>query len=392
MAILPTDLEAITEDHILDLLGTTKEGELIDFKEAWPDKRNDKANDDFLGDVSAFANAAGGHIIYGIQERYEEGKTTGIAEEIIDQKINSDEEIRRLLQRLRSRVEPPLKIPIKPIKTQRGTVIVAYVPRSWQAPHRVRYAGKIGDATKFYTRGPGLNLEMSLGELRQAFSLSEALAAQAHELRNNRVADLRNGEGPVPLPLHEPKLYLYAFPLERRSTPIPLSALRGAAAAIQSRNWFYSEDRPRPNLDGLLLPNLGPHYEGHYVQLLRRGGLETCRLGLATSLDDGHAAIVGNLVARVAFEFMLCLPKVFTLLDTTSPVLCGLVLLNANGHKLKSAGSNFFFDRDFVLVPDLLLEDPQSQDSVLPLAQQLCDILWQAAGGEKCPFLVTTAS
>ena len=54
------------------------EGRTLEYKETLP-SNSDNDKKEFLADVSAFANAAGGDLIYGISEqRDENGRPTGI--------------------------------------------------------------------------------------------------------------------------------------------------------------------------------------------------------------------------------------------------------------------------------------------------------------------------
>jgi predicted HTH transcriptional regulator len=61
-------LESLRADHV-------REGRQLDYKETLPGARDDDKRE-FLSDVTSFANAAGGDIIYGLRERREEGSLT----------------------------------------------------------------------------------------------------------------------------------------------------------------------------------------------------------------------------------------------------------------------------------------------------------------------------
>lgn len=79
------------------IVNQVRESKTIEYKEQLPG--NSRGNrKEFLADVSAFANASGGDLLYGIrEERDENGKTTGIPEVAIGlSEINADEVIRRL--------------------------------------------------------------------------------------------------------------------------------------------------------------------------------------------------------------------------------------------------------------------------------------------------------
>lgn len=79
--ITENDLQILKENSIL-------EGKTIEYKQSLPGN-SDSERKEFLADVSSFANASGGDLIYGIVE----DKETGIPQDIIGIDIeNVDEE------------------------------------------------------------------------------------------------------------------------------------------------------------------------------------------------------------------------------------------------------------------------------------------------------------
>ncbi len=76
------------------------EGKVIEYKLKLPCGR-DGDKREFLGDVSSFANAAGGHILYGMEE--DEGKP--VAAPGLDG-INPDAKTLRLEQSIRTGIDP----------------------------------------------------------------------------------------------------------------------------------------------------------------------------------------------------------------------------------------------------------------------------------------------
>jgi Schlafen, AlbA_2 len=57
------------------------EGRTIEYKECLPGQ-TDRDHQEFLADVSSFANAVGGDLVYGAKERRESGHATGIPESV----------------------------------------------------------------------------------------------------------------------------------------------------------------------------------------------------------------------------------------------------------------------------------------------------------------------
>src|ERR1700730_4029747 len=96
-------LAAIGAADIVRLVAeATPEGRTIEFKRELPGPR-DSDRKEFLADVSSFANATGGDLIYGVEEK--DGKATAAAGLTI---TNVDAEVLRLDQMIRSGISPRL--------------------------------------------------------------------------------------------------------------------------------------------------------------------------------------------------------------------------------------------------------------------------------------------
>src|SRR6266568_4812764 len=126
------------ENDLLDMVKAgTQESIELDFKESGSLQTTDKKKDDISKDVSAFANSAGGTIVYGMTEdkvtHVATGLDTGsnpaeITKEWLEQVINS--KIHRRIDGVRIRQ-------IELTTTHPGKVAyVVYVPSSTRAPHQ----------------------------------------------------------------------------------------------------------------------------------------------------------------------------------------------------------------------------------------------------------------
>jgi predicted HTH transcriptional regulator len=121
-----TDIEVLKDKGVA-------EGHFLDFKATGVGSSHYERRE-FLADASAFANASGGDIIYGVAE------SAGVAIGVPGYDLpDPDKEELRLKSLLRDGVEPRLTNAGIRWLTMGGTrgVLLVRIPRSWVAPHRV---------------------------------------------------------------------------------------------------------------------------------------------------------------------------------------------------------------------------------------------------------------
>src|SRR3954470_15985012 len=168
-----------------------REGRTLDFKRD-PVGGRDEDKPEFLADVSAFANTAGGDLLFGVEESG--GEATAAPGVALD---DPDAEIRRLDGVLRAGLDPRLPtVDLRwlPGPNGRGFLIVR-VPRSFLAPHRVVFR----DHAKFYGRNSAGKHPLDVAELRAAFLSADGLVQSIRRFRQERLGLIEAGEGALPL-------------------------------------------------------------------------------------------------------------------------------------------------------------------------------------------------
>ncbi len=127
---------------------------------------SDSEKKEFLADVSSFANAIGGDIIYGVIENRKSGKPEKLEGIVIN---NVDQEILRLDHIIRDGIEPNIPssaLNIKELKLKNSRyILIIRINRSWLSPHRVSF--KAWD--RFYSRSTNGKYRLDVQELRDAF-------------------------------------------------------------------------------------------------------------------------------------------------------------------------------------------------------------------------------
>jgi len=191
---LPRDLRPVQQSDIEKLLiDQETEGPSLDFKQSMPPNWDSSSKNSFLADVSAFANASGGDLIYGIGEDGE-GRATSI-EPLIG---NPDALAMQLQNFLRDLVEPRIPacevVPVQiTVGDTRGFVMIIRCPKSWAGPHRV----KINQ--HFYLREGVRTRQLDVPEIRGLFLRTESQAQHIRDFRTDRISQLLTGDVPSEL-------------------------------------------------------------------------------------------------------------------------------------------------------------------------------------------------
>ncbi len=156
---MPLDTKNFSDISLRDIQelidNAVPEGKYLEYK-ASAYGGADKDKKEFLKDVSAFANADGGHLIIGLSEN--EGVAASV--QPIREAV-ADDHILRLENILRDGIEPRISTyEIKTLSTSNdGHVVIIRVAPSATRPHRVCY----GNSNKFYTRNANAVHELDVG-------------------------------------------------------------------------------------------------------------------------------------------------------------------------------------------------------------------------------------
>jgi hypothetical protein len=379
-AITKTDIDALVSNAVA-------ERRTIEYKQQLP-TNGDEDKREFLADVSSFANAGGGDIIYGITEqRDDKGKPTGIPEKAEGLAgINADAEKRRLEDIIRAGIDP--RVPGLRVGHydgfSSGPVIMIRIPKSWASPHMVIFKNH----SRFFTRNSAGKHQLDVREIRAAFTATGDLRAKISAFYAERLGKIIANEGPVVLP-DTPKVILHLIPLTilDSATQIDLAPLNQNPAQvppIRATAWNH-----RFNLDGFLTycQYRSDQPANSYVQVFRSGIFEAVATGLMIQ-REGNLLIPAPTLEGKLLESVRKYLAVAKGLGVCVPMVIMLSLHGVRGYRIwfKSDwyeyGEMHAIDRDTLLLPDVLLEDYNTLADVV--LKPIFDALWQAAGMAGC--------
>ena len=202
--MIPKSLDDIVEGDLQDLVARRIAArKTLDYKRELPGGAPSD-RDKFIANVSSFANTSGGDLIFGVDAPSGTGEPTFIPG--LELAAPEDAKL-RLEQFLQSGLRPSLpRHDIRYFKLTTGRyVLIVRIWQSWIGPHR------IGDYGPFYARNSAGKYQLDVGQLRQAFGLSDTLSQRISAFRAARISKVYSDELPTPID-NGPRLLIHIAP------------------------------------------------------------------------------------------------------------------------------------------------------------------------------------
>jgi hypothetical protein len=333
---------------------------------------------EFLADVSSFANAIGGDILYGMKE------AAGVPTELCGVAIpNVDAEILRLESIIRDGIEPRIPgLATHPVRLTSGKhAIIIRIPRSWALPHMV----KLGGSSRFYSRDSRGKYQLDVAQIRAAVAISETTAERIRNFRIERLAQIVANSG-TPITLNEPPFYvlhivpLTAFDPAVRYDTSSMTHLTKYLMPMGGGGMFY-----RHNFDGYLTYSHDGEAAYAYLQVFRNGIIESVRATYEHSAATRRRFIPS---AKYEEEILDALSRFLELqrqLGVEPPLLIMLSLMKVAGYSLTNEISlmgDKVIDRDALILPEVMIDDFGAD--LNGMMRGLFDVVWNAAGYDGC--------
>jgi len=375
------DIQSLVDDEV-------QEGKRLEYKRDLPGTSPEEKAE-FLRDVSAFANASGGYLIYGIDEKLDgDGKNTGIPKEILGlENINCDEQISRLTHILNDCLSPRISgFIIRELQIDDNSyVIFAYIPDSWLAPHMITFRTK----SPYYVRTSRGKVPMDVPEIRRAFISSATLRNEIFAFRAGRIGAILSGETPVVL-FPAPKLVLHVVPLSSFSENLSFD-IRSYEKILRLDPFGRGAGDNRYNLDGYctFTPSDDKGRSSAYTQFFRNGCIESVDSRFfGDSFEDlGNKFIRATGLEIRILNVILEYQAVFSKMMVAPPIYVMLSLLGIKDFKISHKDLDFGYhearkvDRDNIIIRELELGEYYENEA--DLASQLkyiYDQVWNSSG------------
>lgn len=383
--VTAADVAALIENQI-------PEGIRLDYKEKLPGGTDDDKKE-FLADVSSFANARGGMLVFGVKEKRDAaGQPTGLPESVPAlPDVTVDKEIGRLGSIIRDGIEPRIfGVEIRGIGCGAGPVIIVRIPQSFASPHLVNFK----KSSRFYARNSSGKHQLDVHEIRVAFSVSESLPARIRDFRADRLAKITAGDTPLPLARGRGLVVLHMVPASamQPGARVDPALVAGQLAALQPMYTTHGHSG-RYNFDGYVVYANRDAKTGEthaYTQVFRHGGLEATESILLQGFREPDKPIVPDPVLEPElFKAVERYCRALGQLQIAGPVFVMLSLLGMKGFRFHLGtwpdpmSPMTPIDRDDLILPEVMMEDmDQRADALL---RPVFDQIWQAGGLDSSP-------
>lgn len=358
------------------------ESRVIEYKRTLPGT-SDSEKKEFLADVSSFANATGGDIVYGMEEvRGEPTQLVGL------QLGNVDAEKLRLEDLIRTGIAPRIagiSIEVVPLGGAKIAAVIR-IPHSFARPHMVTFK----NSGRFYSRNSAGKYQLDVAELRSAFLVSATFAERARQFRIDRLARLVAQETPMKLQ-RPPTAVLHLIPATAfdAAATLDLSPLLGQGDRLRPMVSSDSYQRARYNFDGLFANDLPQGAASSYVQLFRNGIIEATLSDLNDDDELEKKILPTTWQEERLIEALPIYLRAQADIGVQTPIFLMFTLFGVSGYVLgvkdglrRRSFAQTPIDRDQLSVPEIMLED-LTRDSAEVL-RPVFDAVWNAAAWPRC--------
>jgi hypothetical protein len=409
MMLFNRPLAEIEESDLQTLIDNqVAEQKTIEYKQVLP-SGTDKDKKEFLADVSSFANATGGDLLFGIEAQV--GLPTNLTGIQLD---DVDAQKLRLENMLRDGIDPKLpRVDIQTVALASKPghyILILRVQKSWFV-HRVIFK----DHGHFYSRHSAGKYRLDVAELRTAFELSGTVAERMRDFRAERLSRISAGEEtPALLNEQEAKLVLHLIPLSAFSSSVTLD-LTSLNDTFQGRIldkgkllepvrvWDIEPSASmRFNLDGFVRSTRADYKAAAtigYTQVFRNGIIETVDMSilgihaqnvaqLGSSLEP--KSFNGERYERKLLEAVKRYLDLLKFLGVEPPLFIMLSFLGVKGYKIALQKTVHHIieytgeiDRNNLIIPEIMLENFAAD--LAQAMKPIFDTVWNAAGGIGSP-------
>lgn len=386
-------LDAIKPEDIQDLLDRAQvETMHLEYKEQLPPTRKEynsqpKTDKDpfveFGCDVSAFANAQGGDIIFGIAEAEKTKEPVLVGLPNFDLARSQE----HLLHIMNQFVEPRIfGVRFFPITMKTGeTLLIVRVPKSLYGPHQVELPRK-----SFWMRNSSGKDYMDYQAIQNAFTSGVETIERAREWISNQVEKLKH-DSPFPMTRTQRQVvHFVPLAFKNAQSSVNLAEIEKRADLLKPAT-SINQTNHRYNANGYsyVLKPIDQIVPG-YTQLFRNGQIEAVSALDIARMNHGRDSLYPRVIET---EFLDALERhllALKLAGATTPILMSVAYLDVKALRMFLPGGGGVVGHDITVnhaqLPDLLITEWPDKNELANITKHFMDCLWQSAGEPGTPY------
>lgn len=365
--LTPKEIDELDEVRLRNFLQKKyRENRFLDYKLKYEKRTDEETKEEFLADVTAFANYYGGNIIIGVSELEEEGASSQPGElEGINDGIIWAERFRNLCE---TSIDPLISgLIIKEIPLKNGKwAIVVYIPPSLRKPHMVNFNRK----REFYIKRDDRKGKMTSDEVKRT-------VLEVINLQNDMNSYIKMVETEITEDLigDDFGLIMHAVPFLLEEDQIDTSS-DNIKSILQSSSLITNGldisliVAPMPTLHGIMGSDRRDK-KCFYTYIHRTGyvGMTYDIQRVLSLRQDIKTKIFHSFFKSYIQAFFKLLTLVVERAKTSSPYQIRCILVNAKGSKFKYEDeiSEIVWNRDRLKLPAVRLDSFQNTDKIVEL-------------------------
>jgi hypothetical protein len=377
----------LTEDDLNNFVTQrVTEGTQLDFK------KEVLTNDKLHKQVTGFANAEGGRLIFGVDEQ------NGVATAVCGITLRSGEShetvINRIHDTVKSNTRPPIAAPgihSYPIQLKNGgLIVVTEVYKSDRAPHLVLNPNESFFA---YARDGVATKPMDESQIRDAYTRTKSHDEGFETWRKERIANILANKGEIPLPSGV-LLCMHVAPLTAFSSSPQRVTTANIDTLHKNRNVFNPvaasyQELCRTRSDHVLvwpgtpLPKGGTH---RYTKICTLGRIET--VAEFDHYDYGAKIVPVMFLETKVAESLTSYVNGLRSLGFLFPMIASVSLLNVRNSQLFLSRAQAFTHDDWVAHEEHLSSLPFVKLQTVPTEMSVAlaptfEAIWSAFGARR---------
>ncbi len=358
-----------------------RESDKVDYKvdfsflECRDKNERDKKKEEFKNDICSFANANGGYLIFGIEEK------KGIPIQITGINIqgNNTDRFELSLRNIINQIIPMSPMcQIKFINIEEKYIVIVYITKGYCGPY---VSGKEG-SYRFLVRRGNSKTDMRYDEVKRMFNQSLMLSEQIEQFRYKRINMCNNKDGIASTIKYSKFALVHTIPetaLDNSFLFNPYDVFSSGSIKLGFVFNSCSSGVSMPNVDGMAFKS---YDDDKYLQIFKSGIVERY-IGIKERKHDSISSIPIVSIYEEIEKVIVETVRLYRTININVPIYIVISIENCKGSR---SDNNFetdyvgFIDRDDVGCMPMALHNIEDNSEIEKFKEMIKQELYQSVG------------